>query len=156
MRQHAALALIFSVWSCLLAIGCDLGGPTDVDDAGVGPSGSTDASLNATAVEALLLTWQIEGAIPAADVNGDGFVDIVDLVTVATSFGRSVDPDVADARALTTMQMTLNVSDAGWEFAWTVAIHNPTVRALSGDLVVVLSDETGAPLRDYLNRWCRA
>jgi hypothetical protein len=45
----------------------------------------------------LLLEWEAQGAIPAADVNHDGTVDIRDLVLVAQSFGQDViieDPPV--------------------------------------------------------------
>ncbi|MBT3271255.1 hypothetical protein HN371_29225 [Candidatus Poribacteria bacterium] len=59
--------------------GCDYGDPMGLD-----------ADANSQDVAMLLTRWQAEGAIPEADVNGDGTVDIVDLVIVSQNFGKDV------------------------------------------------------------------
>ncbi len=67
---------------CLLwVLGCDVGDPVLPDTVGLSPVDRADI---------LLLEWQAQGAIPAADVNGDGTVDIADLVVVSQNFGLDV------------------------------------------------------------------
>jgi hypothetical protein len=75
--MRIALGTLIAV-TCLM-VGCDYGDPAIV--------GSPGANADA---QTLLIRWQVEGAIPAADVNGDGTVDIVDLVIVSQNFGKDV------------------------------------------------------------------
>ncbi|MAF11835.1 hypothetical protein CMK11_15415 [Candidatus Poribacteria bacterium] len=63
------------------AVGCDYGNPAAL---GILDPAATDD------IGARLIRWQAKGAIPEADVNGDGTVDITDLVIVSQNFGRDV------------------------------------------------------------------
>jgi hypothetical protein len=75
--MRGVLATLF----VLGALGCDYGDPTMTE------------ARHLVAIEdpgVLLIRWQAEGAIPEADVNGDGTVDITDLIIVSQNFGRHV------------------------------------------------------------------
>jgi hypothetical protein len=87
-----ALSLVF-VFCWLGALGCDTGAkPSATMEAE--PSDVTltadDFMKNAAHPEIFLLQLQAKGAIPEADVNHDGVVDISDLVIVAKNFGLEV------------------------------------------------------------------
>ncbi|MBT3270743.1 hypothetical protein HN371_26615 [Candidatus Poribacteria bacterium] len=71
----------------------------------------------------LLLEWQAQGAIPAADVNRDGTVDILDLIIVAQNYGQDIvveDPPVrVDAWEVRQM------NDYTWSYKLTVTNTSP-------------------------------
>ena len=73
----------------LAAVGCgDFGDPVTPD---------TVNPYDVERPDILLLEWEARGAIPAADVNRDGSVDILDLIIVAQNFGQDIvveDPPV--------------------------------------------------------------
>ncbi|MBT3265899.1 hypothetical protein HN371_02045 [Candidatus Poribacteria bacterium] len=134
----------YRAWAILVACGvvatiaaCDVGDPTDA---------ARPAQPTSHAARVALLEWQAEGALPEADVNGDGIVDIADLVTVAANYGLTVDPGLADSRVLTTANVRFEVGAAEWALAWTVEIHNPTIRTLTGHLLVVFADADGVTI----------
>jgi hypothetical protein len=74
--RHTLIVLVIAA-----AVGCDHGDPAT--------SGILDPGVTED-LGARLIRWQAEGAIPEADVNGDGTVDITDLVIVSQHFGRDV------------------------------------------------------------------
>ena len=80
---------------CLLltAVGCDLGDPIESEKVDV--TAALDdfdlATVDEPTAHALLVEWEAQGAIPEADVNRDGVVNIADLVIVAQNFGQAVE-----------------------------------------------------------------
>jgi hypothetical protein len=68
-------------------VGCDVGAPADANAATLSDVDFQDI----TDPTATLVTWEAEGAIARADANNDGFVNIIDLVTVAQNFGQTVE-----------------------------------------------------------------
>lgn len=68
-------------------MGCDLGAPADTSTASLADVDFTSIADPTVA----LATWEAQGAIARADVNGDGVVNIIDLVTVAQNFGQVVE-----------------------------------------------------------------
>ena len=86
--RHTLIVLAFAA-----LVGCDYGDPAMIETADIAAVGDPGT---------MLIRWQTEGAIPEADVNGDGTVDITDLVIVSQNFGKDVDagalrilPDIA-------------------------------------------------------------
>ena len=95
--MYISKMLVILMFGCILvALGCDVGDPVDPEPAGFTATESPAALLSA---------WVAQGAIPEADVNGDGIVNIIDLVIVAQNFGLTVGldtdpPEVLDVSAL--------------------------------------------------------
>ena len=89
--------------------------------------------------DVLLLEWEARGAIPAADVNRDGTVDIFDLIIVAQSYGQDViveDPPVR----LDSLELK-RLSDTTWSYKLTAT--NTTPVAMEAWFVSRLFDEEG-------------
>lgn len=79
-------SVLFGVFLMLPFAACDFGEPPEP-----GTQSGTPDFRNVENPKTFLLELQAQGAIPAADVNADGFVDIADLVIVAQNFGQEVD-----------------------------------------------------------------
>ena len=71
----------------LMGVGCRSEAPTDE----LVPDLSTVNFGSIRRPETTLLEWQMSGAIADADVDGNGVVDIRDLVIVARSFGQAIE-----------------------------------------------------------------
>ena len=98
----------------IAALGCDVGDPV------------SPGTVDPYAVERpdiLLLEWEAQGAIPAADVNRDGTVDILDLIIVAQNYGQDIvveDPPVrVDAWEVKQMD------DLFWSYKLTLTNASP-------------------------------
>ena len=125
--------------------GCDVGDPVastsegrGIDVAAVGNPGLFLASLVA------------EGAILRADVNGDGVVDIVDLVIVAQSFGE-VSTEVSSLVTILDEGVRWvpgkgpddDPSAQAWQFSYQITLRNETREARSARVVWSWFDAEG-------------
>jgi hypothetical protein len=117
----------------LIAVGCgDYGDP-------ISPTTVDPYSIERPDI--LLLEWEAQGAIPAADVNRDGTVDILDLILVAQSFGQDVlveDPPVrVDAWEVK--------QDPDWPSTWRykLTLTNTSAEEERARFEVKLYDEEG-------------
>jgi hypothetical protein len=125
--------------------GCDMGDPA------VGEAAGEAADIPGADNPALYLSALVsEGAILRADVNGDGVIDIADLVIVAQSFG-----DVStDVRSLVLIadEGTRWVPGRGpddditvqsWEFSYQITLINQTRETRSARIVWKWFDAAG-------------
>lgn len=87
MRYRHFLPTLVLTVQCVAQCGCDLGSP---DDSATTALNDVDF-LSIDDPTASLIAWEAQGAIAKADVNGDGIVNIIDLVVVAQNFGHTVD-----------------------------------------------------------------
>ncbi len=87
MRSNSCL-LVALLLAVAVHAGCDMGAPM-AEEATRLPDRVTLETGDSPA--ALLSAWEAQGAIPRADVNGDGVVNIVDLTIVARNFGLTVE-----------------------------------------------------------------
>lgn len=88
--KSTAIAMFLAL---ALALGCDNGSePLSANDPNEvsGTLTAEEFQRNAADPRTFLLQLQTNGAIPEADVNRDGIVDIADLVLVAKNFGLEV------------------------------------------------------------------
>ncbi|MEO2003304.1 MAG: hypothetical protein ABGY41_04335 [Candidatus Poribacteria bacterium] len=136
MRWHLSLILFL----LLSAVGCDFGGPDLVE-----PTVALDMTAPVVPQLAALVA---QGAIPEADVNRDGLVDIRDLILVAQSFGQQVDAPASPVDVLDAQLRTTEKNTVFWREAWRVALRNNTADTVSVDLVVQLQDADGFVVDD--------
>lgn len=80
---------LFAWAFCWGILGCDHGKIVPEDSSETAPT-AEEFQRHVAHPEPFLLQLQAKGAIPEADVNHDGFVDIADLVLVARNFGLEV------------------------------------------------------------------
>ena len=128
---------------------CDMGEPLESQD--ILPGDEFDVA-DVGNPRALLLEWEAQGAIPSADVNGDGVVNIADLVIVAQNFGMTVDdaqlPPVsvldADGRLVSREEDFLGM----WAASWEVTLRNNELERHSLALWVSLLDAEGFALAE--------
>ena len=73
----------------------------------------------------LLLEWEAQGAIPAADVNRDGTVDILDLIIVAQNFGQDTVVEDPPVRVDAWEVKQDPVFDWRWSYKLTVTNTSP-------------------------------
>jgi len=124
----------------LSAVGCDFGGPDLVE-----PTVALDMTAPVVPQLAALVA---QGAIPEADVNRDGLVDIRDLILVAQSFGQPVDAPASPVDVLDVQLRTTEKNTVWWREAWRVALRNNTADTVSVDLVVQFRDADGFVVDD--------
>jgi len=124
----------------LSAVGCDFGGPDLVE-----PTVALDMTAPVVPQLAALVA---QGAIPEADVNRDGLVDIRDLILVAQSFGQPVDAPASPVDVLDVQLRTTEKNTVWWREAWRVALRNNTADTVSVDLVVQFQDADGFVVDD--------
>ncbi|MBT3267714.1 hypothetical protein HN371_11195 [Candidatus Poribacteria bacterium] len=147
LRRFARRLLVVAAAVALGAglAGCDVGDPVAEARAREG--------IDVAAVDnpALFLAALVdEGAILRADVNGDGVVDIVDLVIVAQSFG-DVSTDVASLVTILDEAVRWvpgrgpddDPTAQAWEFSYQITLRNETRETRSARVVWSWFDASG-------------
>ena len=136
MDGRCARAVWLAFVALVVAVGCDYGDPVDVPPGAVALDGGQPVAPQLARLVA-------HGAIPEADVNRDGVVDIRDLIIVAQSFGQPLDlpanpVDVLDVQLRVTQQ-----NDLWWREAWRATLRNNTLDTVAVDVDVELQDADG-------------
>ena len=138
--SHLALRGIPVVFSVLLT-GCGEHDPV--------ASVPTVESPDATDFESVqnpqtfLLRLQAQGAIPAADVNRDGIVDITDLVLVAQNFGQKVEVVPPEVEVVSVDAKLREQGDTYWTYSWKATLRNNTDVAVTVFFDVQFLDKDG-------------
>jgi hypothetical protein len=124
---------LFLLCVALAAVGCgDYGDPVTPD---------TVNPYDVERPDILLLEWEAQGAIPAADVNHDGKVAILDLIIVAQNFGQDITVEKPPVR----VDAWEVKQDEGWKAKWSykLTLTNTATEEERARFVAELFDAEG-------------